>query len=167
MTRDGIETEAAIIGYEGMVDVAAILGARDTILRSFIQIPGQGLRLPAQDLITAYHASESLRAMLNRFASSLLFQIAQTALANASFSIEQRLARWLVMCADRTGPTEMALTHELLAMMLNVRRAGVTQALQSLKIAGFLEYRRGAIWVTDRDGLRQFAIDAYTPLPTP
>ncbi|MXP43238.1 Crp/Fnr family transcriptional regulator [Allopontixanthobacter sediminis] len=163
-SRDGQETEAGIVGREGMIDVATVLGAHRTPLRTFIQIPGHGLRVPARTLSAAYAASETIRVSFNQFAFQLLSQIAETALANASYSVERRLARWLLMCADRLGDNKICLTHEFLSVMLNVRRAGVTLAVQSLQGSGFLEPSRGSVTIVNRAGLEAFAKDAYTPL---
>lgn len=161
-SSEGHEAEAAIIGYEGMVDVATVLGAVELPLRCNVQIPGYGWRMPAQALAAACQSSETLRAALNRFTFTLVTQIANTALANASFSIEERLARWLLMCSDRLPGQEIAITHEFLSLMLNVRRAGVTMAIQSLQSAGFVELRRGRIMITNRPGLEELAKDAYS-----
>ena len=161
-SRGGHEAEAAIIGHEGMVDVATVLGALETPLRCNMQIPGSAYRMPANALAAAYQASATLRSDLNLFAFSLVTQIAQTALSNASFSIEERLARWLLMCSDRLAGEDIAMTHEFLSLMLNVRRAGVTLAIQSLQGAGFVQSRRGLIRIVDRAGLAEFAGDAYT-----
>lgn len=162
--RDGRETEASIVGYEGMVDVATILGEQETALRCFMQLPGSGYRIPARSLASAINESVTLRTLLNRFVHNVVVQIAQTALANASFSIEQRLARWLLMCSDRLLDDEIALTHEFLSVMLNVRRAGVTQAIQSLQKTGMLTAQRRRIKIVDRRRLEEFASDAYVPL---
>ena len=163
-SREGNEVEAGIVGHEGMIDVATILGQTETPLRAFMQIPGSAFRIPARALSAAYEASPTLRALLNKFAFSIVAQVTQTALSNASFSIEERLARWLLMCADRLAGEDIAMTHEFLALMLNVRRAGVTLAIKSLQTAGYLVARRGHIRIIDRAGLEDFATDAYTPL---
>lgn len=167
MSHNGQETEAGIVGREGMVDVATILGSDRSPLRCFIQIPGHGLRIPASVLASARDASPTLRALLDRYAYSLMAQIANTALANASLTVEERLARWLLMCADRIGSDEIALTHEFLSLMLNVRRAGVTLAIHSLERAGWVKGRRGAILIVDRAGLEACAFEAYVPLDEP
>ena len=161
-SREGHEAEAAIIGPEGMVDVATILGALVSPLRCNVQIPGCAWRMPAQALTAACQSSETLRLALNRFAFKLMAQIAQTALANASFTIEERLARWLLMRSDRLPGQEIAITHEFLSLMLNVRRAGVTMAVQSLQSSGFIASGRARIKITNRSGLEEFAGDAYT-----
>ncbi len=163
-SHGGHEVEAGIIGAEGMVDVATVLGAAESPLRCAVQIPGTAFRMPAHALAAACLESPTLRSMLNGFAFSMVTQIAQTALSNASFSIEQRLARWLLMCSDRLDGAGIAITHEFLAIMLNVRRAGVTLAIQSLQSAGFVASRRALITIIDRPGLKKFAKDAYIPL---
>jgi CRP-like cAMP-binding protein len=160
----GHEVEAGIIGREGMVDVATVLGALESPLRCNMQIPGSAYRMPSHMLAAAFQTSPTLRSALNLFAFGMVTQIAQTALSNASFSIEERLARWLLMCADRLDDADIAMTHEFLSLMLNVRRAGVTLAIQSLQSAGFVASRRGLITIVDRPGLEEFANDAYTPL---
>lgn len=161
-SHDGQETEAGIIGREGMADIATILGGVRSPLRTFMQIDGKGLRIPVRTMTAAYAASAAVRKIFNLFAFELLCQVAQTALANASYSVEQRLARWLLMCADRLGKSEITLTHEFLSVMLNVRRAGVTLAIQSLQNSGYLESRRGSVRIINRRGLEEFAKDAYT-----
>lgn len=163
-SSNGHEAEAALVGREGFVDLAIILGMKKSPLRCFMQIPGRGYRLPARRLLALYETSPDARTLLNQFAFSLVIQIAQTALINASFSIEERLARWLLLCADRLGGEDIAMTHEFLALMLNVRRAGVTIAMQSLHGAGLVKSVRGLVRITDRRGLEEFANDAYAAL---
>ncbi|MGB5075984.1 MAG: Crp/Fnr family transcriptional regulator [Sphingorhabdus sp.] len=163
-SRNGHETEAGIVGNDGIVDIATSLGVDDTCLRCFMQIPGHGYRMSARALATAMEQSTSLRSQLNNFVYVTIAQIAQTALANASLTVEERLARWLLMCADRVASDEIKMTHEFLSVMLNVRRAGVTLAMQSLQRAGYVEATRGKIRIVDRFRLERFASDAYTPL---
>jgi CRP-like cAMP-binding protein len=164
MSSAGRETEAGIVGAEGMVDVATILGSDRSPLRCFIQIAGHGYRVPVNAVVALYEESLDVRTLLNRFAYDSFLQVAQTALANAAFNVNERLARWLLMCADRTGNDQIALTHELLAVMLNVRRAGVTQAMHALEQAGFVKNGRALITIVDRMGLENFARDSYAPL---
>jgi len=162
-SREGHETEVGIVGRDGMIDVATVLGADQSPLRSFIQIAGSGFRIPARALVQAQKASPIFQAQLDSYAYTYLIQVAHTALANASFRVEERLARWLLMCGDRVGDSEIILTHEFLSLMLNVRRAGVTLAIQSLVNAGFVKAKRGVLSIVDRAGLVRFAYDAYAP----
>ena len=161
ISSEGHETEAGIVGHEGMVDLAAILGAQSSPLRCVVQIAGCGYRLPASILRERLDASSELRAQLNKYAYESYIDVAFTALANASFTVEERLARWLLMCADRLATNCISLTHECLAIMLNVRRAGVTVALRSLQKAGFVDICRGRISISDRLGLEHLAQDTY------
>jgi len=162
-SAEGREAEVGIVGRDGMLDVATIMGAEFSPLRSFIQIAGSGFRISTRTLRQSQLASPTLQAQLGRYAYDYLLQVAQTALANASFTVEQRLARWLLMCADRTEEEEIVLTHEFLSVMLNVRRAGVTVAIQSLERSGLVKAHRGSILIVDRAGLTKVAQDAYTP----
>ena len=87
--------------------------------------------------------------------------MAQTANANATFNIEARLARWILMVQDRVDRDELLLTHEFLSMMLGVRRPGVTSATHALEGMGSIRAKRGRITVRDREKLLELAGDAY------
>lgn len=162
-SRDGHQTEIGIVGREGMVDLGTLLDVDRTQMRSFIQSPGQGYRMPAAALREATDSSPELRRRLLRYAHRFFTQVAHTALANASHALEERLARWLLMCHDRADGDEVAMTHEFLSLMLNVRRAGVTLAVQALENARMVSARRGAITIVDRPALEEFAADCYGP----
>ena len=164
MSRDGNETESGIVGRDGMVDVATILGVETSPTRCFIQIPGDGYRIRADRLKDCMEASPSMRSLLNRYTHNLLTQIASTAHANASFTVERRLARWLMMCSDRLGGNDISLTHDLMSTMLSVRRAGVTEAVNTLQRSGLVETKRGVITIVDRPALTRLVDDCYTPV---
>lgn len=163
-SHDGQETEAAIVGRDGMIDVATILGVDRSPNRCFMQIPGAAYRLPASRLAECLGASLSLRLLLNRYAHRLLNQIVSTAHANASFTVEKRLARWLLMCSDRLGGDDISLTHDLISTMLNVRRAGVTEAISILEANGCVEKKRGIVSIIDRPALIRLVEDCYQPV---
>lgn len=160
-TAGGKQSEVGMVGCDGIVDVALINGTDATPLECFIQIPGSGWRLPSAALREASEASPALRLLLTRYAQSFLVQIAHTALANATHTIDARLARWLLMSHDRLDGDTIVMTHEFLSIMLGVRRAGVTIAVQSLEGSGLIRARRGSVIVADRAGLEQLAGDAY------
>ena len=144
--------EVALIGNDGMTGIGLLLGTRRSRHDVIVQIPGCAQRCSAPQFLDALHASESLRATLLRYVHVYLVQSSETALANGAGSVEQRLCRWLLMAGDRVdGP--LALTHELLGLMLSVRRAGVTIALRRLVNLGLVSTHRGLIEVRDRDGL--------------
>ena len=106
-------------------------------------------------------ASAALHQHLLRFVQAFMVQMGQTALANGSSNLEQRLARWLLMCHDRVDGDGLATTHEFLSLMLGVRRAGVTVALQALEERGLISTKRGQVTVLNRAGLEGVAGDSY------
>jgi CRP-like cAMP-binding protein len=157
----GHQTEVGVVGREGMIDIATVLGVDRSAFRCFIQIAGAGYRMPAEILSSLIDASAALRRLLMPYAYEFLTQVSNTALANAAFTIEQRLARWLLICHDRIDGDAVPLTHEFLSLMLNVRRAGVTVALQMLERAALVETSRGVIRITDRPGLERLTRNCY------
>jgi CRP-like cAMP-binding protein len=103
----------------------------------------------------------SLHRLLLRYAQALNVQTSVTAFANANHTLEMRLARWLLMCHDRLDGDDIEITHEFMAMMLGVRRAGVTTSLHILEGNRLIRSTRGLVTVRDRDGLEKLADDAY------
>jgi CRP-like cAMP-binding protein len=155
------QAEVAVVGHEGVVGLPIILGTRRSPCEIFMQVEGHGHCIPSGDLADAMSQSEPLRGTLLRYAQVLMVQAAYTALANAHGKIEERLARWLLMAQDRIAQDELLLTHEFLALMLGVRRAGVTVALQHFEKAGLIATGRGNIIIKDRDGLEESANGLY------
>ena len=160
-TPQGRRIEAGIIGREGLTGIPVLLGLDRTSHECFIQTAGEGLRIGADDLRRAMTGSPSLHQHLLRFVQAFMVQMGQTALANGSHPLEQRLARWLLMCHDRVDGDELSTTHEFLSLMLGVRRAGVTVALQALEDRGLIATKRGQVAVLDRAKLEKVAGDSY------
>lgn len=160
-TADGTQTEVGIIGNEGMIDVATALGSVTAPLEIFIQAPGHGYSLPSTVFQEAMANSETLRQLMLAYVQAFMVQIAHTALAAASLSIKARLARWLLMCDDRTEGPEIPMTHEFLSLMLSVRRPGVTEAVQAVEATGAVRAHRGMIEIRDRSILQQIAGNGY------
>src|SRR5215210_220933 len=153
--------EVGLIGPEGMAGLPVVLGIDRSPHGYLVQAAGEALRIPAQDLRTALRHSPSLHAGLLRYAHTLMVQTAETAYANAGFTIEARLARWILMTDDRLNRDELPLTHDFLSMMLGVRRPGVTIAVQTLEGNRLIRAKRGSITVLDRTGLEGVADSAY------
>ncbi len=160
-TATGRQVEVALVGRDGLVDTAVVHGTDRTPLLCFVQISGHGWRIRADALRKAVDSSPTLEKLLLAYAQTVFIQVAHTALANASHTIGQRLARWLLMSQDRLGEPDIHLTHERLSLMLGVRRAGVTVAIQTLERAGLVAARRGVVSVIDRAGLEHHAGDGY------
>ena len=149
----GRQSEVGLIGCEGMTGVHLVMGGDRSPHLSYVQVAGQGLRAGADDIREALHASGSLRDMFLRFAQAFMTQTAHTAVANGRGTVVERLARWILMAHDRVDGNVLVLTHEFIALMLNVRRAGVTEALNILGKKGLITSNRGEIKVIDRPGL--------------
>ena len=155
------QTEVTLIGREGMTGCAIVLGMDAPIWSSIVQIEGDALSIGATELIRVFEKSASLRLSLLRYVHVLLGQLAHGVVASARGRIQQRLARWLLMAQDRMGTNELALTHDFLALMLGVRRAGVSVALDTLESQGLVFRGRGTITITDRYGLEAVCEGLY------
>ena len=160
VTDEGEEMEVGIIGPEGLVGVAAVLDMDSTSNRSFMQAPGMAQRIRVEELRRAMDGSPALRRILHRYVHAFLAQTSQTAGCNGRHTLDQRLARWLLMAQDRLGD-DLPLTHEFLSIMLGVRRSGVTIALRALAQAGIVEQKRGRIRILDRTRLEALSCLCY------
>ncbi len=159
--HDRRDAEVAIIGPEGMTGLPLILGVDRSPNETFVQIAGDGQTISAESLRRAMSESVTINTMFLRYAYVFSVQAAHTALANALGKIEERLARWLLMAHDRVDDDNLPVTHEFLATMLGVRRAGVTIALHQLESDGLVAIDRCAIAVLDRAGLEAAAGGLY------
>jgi CRP-like cAMP-binding protein len=153
--------EAGVIGREGMTGVAVVLGDDRSANETYVQVAATGHRIATAVLRDAMDSSNSMRDLFLRYAQVFLTQVVQTALANGRAKIDERLARWLLMAHDRLDGLELPLTHDFLALMLGVRRPGVTEALHLLEGKRLIGTNRGRILVLDRDGLEKLAGGSY------
>ena len=160
-TESGTQAEVAIVGREGMVSVATLHGVDHEMMHLFVQMSGQALRIPAATLRQLQVDHRGLHAHLLGYAQNFMLQVASSALAYATQTIEARLARWLLMCLDRIETADVTMTHEAFALMLGVRRAGVTVAIQSLEAKGAVIGRRAAVTIVNRAILGEIAGDSY------
>jgi CRP-like cAMP-binding protein len=153
--------EAGIFGRDGMSGIAVVMGDDRSSLQCFMQVGGEGQRIASEALRDAMEASPGLRLFLLRFVHALMAQTTQTVLADAQARLEERLCRWLLMCHDRINGDVLPLTHDFLATMLGVRRAGVTMAVHVLEGRGLIRAERGSIMINDREGLEIGAGGTY------
>jgi len=160
-TPDGRRIEVGIIGRDGVTGASVLHGADTTPHEIFTQVPGSALRMAADDLRTAIRTSPSLHGRLLRYAEAFNVQVAYTALSHGSYTIEERLARWLLMCHDRVDGDDLPLVHEFLSIMLGVQRPRVTVALQTLEAGDMIHTSRGLITITDRGKLEEVAGGSY------
>jgi CRP-like cAMP-binding protein len=156
-----LSIEVGIIGREGMTGLAVVLGTDRASHETYIQVAGKGLRISATNLRKAIERSSSLHRPMLRYAHAFLLQTTTTALANGRSTIEERLARWLLMANDRIDGKDVPLTHEFLGLMLGTHRPGVTKAIQALEREGLIDARRGNITILHRKRLEKNANGAY------
>ncbi|MDD7971086.1 Crp/Fnr family transcriptional regulator [Roseinatronobacter alkalisoli] len=153
--------EVGIVGREGMTGSAVSLGNGRSPYECFMQMQGDGLRITSDALREAMRESPTLQNVFLRYTQALAIQTAQTAASNARANLEDRLCRWLLMCHDRTDGDTLNLTHDFLATMLGVRRAGVTLAIHLLEGRALIRARRGCIEIIDREGMEVSANGIY------
>ena len=158
---DGEAIEAGLVGRDGMVGVAVLLGASSAPNRCICQVEGDGWRMPVEAFRAAMAAGGPLHARLLRYTQAFLTQVGQTAGCNRAHPVEERCARWLLMVHDRVEGDQFHLTHEFLSIMLGVRRATVTVVMGMLHQAGVIEYTRGVVTVRDRPGLEAASCACY------
>lgn len=159
--RDGRTVEVGPVGDEGMMGLRVFMGAETSPDRVIVHVAGSAVRLPSGALKEALGDGwGTLREKLLRYTQMLLVMTGRTGSCYKLHSLEQHLARWLLMIGDYTGD-EMRLTHELMALTLGVRRAGVTEAAHEFKESGVIDYRRGDIRIVDRRGLEVIACECY------
>jgi CRP-like cAMP-binding protein len=159
--EDGSSSEIAAVGREGMTGVPILTGGETMPTRVQVQCPGYAYRMNAQALREHFRRSDFLQRLILLYMQALLTQVAQTAACNRHHSISKQLCRWLLIDIDRTLSDELPVTHQLIALMLGVRREGVTEAAGQLHAAGVIYHSRGSIKVLDREGLEARACECY------
>lgn len=161
LTENGASAEIAVIGNEGMVGIWMPLGGDTTPSRDVVCSAGRGFRLPTSMLLEDFNRSPAVMHLVLRYTQALLTQISQMAVCNRHHSLAERFCHWLLLRLDRLESDHIAVTQELIASMLGVRREGVTQAAGRLQKAGLITYRRGHIEVLDREGLEAHSCECY------
>ena len=159
---DGTVVETGMVGCREMLGINVFLGGRETTqTESAVQIPGSAIKADAQMWRKEFDCNQELRNVLLSYAQAFIVQVSQTAACNRTHLLEHRLARWLLQAQDRINSNELRLTHEFIATMLGVRRAGVTQAAQNLQDRGIIRYSRGRIQILNQSGLEAFACECF------
>ena len=159
--RDRTAIETATIGCEGVIGLPLYLGVDAVAEQAFVQVPGNGHRLPAATFRDLSHRLPTLSRTLDRYAVCVFTLAAQCSGCNRVHSMEQRLARWLLSSHDRVGVDQFPLTQEFMSQMLGVRRATVSEAASALQEDGLIRYSRGMLTIADRHGLEMAACDCY------
>jgi CRP-like cAMP-binding protein len=159
--EDGASAEIAVVGREGIVGISLFMGGESTPSRAVVQSAGHAFRLRAGLMLQEFNRAGPVLHLLLRYTQALITQMAQTAVCNRHHSLDQQLCRWLLLSLDRRDSNDLAMTQELIANLLGVRREGVTEAAGHLQDAGLIRYRRGHITVLDRSLLEARACECY------
>jgi len=159
--EDGASAEIAVVGHEGIVGISLFMGGESTPSRAVVQSAGHGFRLNAGLMLKEFNRAGPVLHLLLRYTQALITQMAQTAVCNRHHSLDQQMCRWLLLSLDRLESSDLAMTQELIANMLGVRREGVTEAAGRLQEDGLIRYRRGHITVLERSRLEARACECY------
>lgn len=159
--EDGSTVESGVIGREGMSGLPVLLDAGTTPMPTFAQVPGEAIKVKARVVKEAYDRRGALHRLFNRYMHTVMVTGSQSTACNALHRLEERFCKWLLMSSDGIGSDEVDLTHEFLAVMLGVRRAGVTEAAIKLQDAGLIAYARGHVRILDRMRLEASACECY------
>ena len=159
--ENGSAIEVATFGNEGAAGVAAFFGIETSLNRVIVQVAGDAVRVDARRLRGEAPPDSPLGKLLIRYYTAFLGQVLQSVACNGLHTIEKRCCRWLLMTRDRIGSDEIPLTHEFLAVMLGVRRPGVSEVLRSLKERRLLNYNRGTVTLLDRKKLEEACCECY------
>jgi CRP-like cAMP-binding protein len=159
--QDGTQVEVGMFGYEGVVGVSALMGTKRSLNRVYTQIPGHGYSCAIEVARREFGRGGEFQSLTLRYVQAQLLQAAQSAGCNAKHDVEQRLARWLLQCADRAHGTVFALSQEFIAEMLGSTRPTVSTAAGLLKESGLIQYSRGVIRLLDVPGLEARACECY------
>lgn len=161
---NGSTTEIGIIGRQGMAGLPVIFGGNSTNIRSVVQITGSALKLSAEIVKQEFDRQEQLYRFLLLYIQAIFSLVSQNAVCNNQHTIEQRLARWLLIVSDCLEEDRLPLTQEFIGNMLGIRRAGVSVTANSLQKKGIIEYHRGQIKILDRAKLEANACECYRVL---
>jgi CRP-like cAMP-binding protein len=159
--KDGSQVEVGMFGYEGVIGVSALMGTKRSLNRVYTQIAGHGYSSPVEIARAEFRAGGTFQFLALRYVQAQLVQTAQSAGCNAKHNLEQRLAGWLLLCADRARTNHFKMPQEFLADMLGTTRPTVSLGAGHLKEEGLIEYNRGAISILNVEGLERKACECY------
>ena len=163
---DGSVIELATIGREGFASVRTVFGAKKSVARFFVQIPGSAAKMSRAAFTRALKSMPSFRTLMYSYVEAFLDQVLVIGACNGTHSLKERLARWLLMMHDRSDDDALPLTQSLLAEMLGVQRPSITNAARELEIAGLIKRGREQVTIVDRPGLVKASCECYQLIRT-
>jgi CRP-like cAMP-binding protein len=163
-TAAGATVEVAVVGREGVASVSAALGRRRLPFRVVVQLEGTAWKISTEIVTRQIHRCRDLHERFLIYSSTVIAQVGQSAICNRFHTARQRLARWLLMTAERVDSRELPLTHEFIAYMVGGPRSAVTEAAAALRATGAIDYRRGRLTIRSVEKLRQQSCECYEAL---
>jgi CRP-like cAMP-binding protein len=163
-TRSGQSLEVAVVSREGVAGIADALGQHPFPYGWVVQLPGTALRVPRRVVHEHILSCGELHGLLMAYSQLVMHQLAQSAICNRFHTSVQRLARWLLLTAERAETPRLELTHEYLAQMVGAPRSAVTAAASELRKDGAIDYRRGVVTVLNEQRLRASSCECYEGL---
>ena len=158
---DGKSVEVGLVGREGVIGMPLLVGFRTAPTRAMSQLDATAFRIDGETLMALLPKSQFLERRLQQYSQTFAMEIAQVAACNRLHEVHERLARWLLMCADRVRSNDLPLTQEFLAQMLGTRRSSVTVAAGILQKAGIIAYNRGDVRIVNQQKLEETACECY------
>jgi len=159
--QDGSQVEVGMFGYESVIGISALMGTKRALNRVYTQIAGYGYSTPLELARVEFRRCGEFHTLTLRYVQAQLVQAAQSAGCNAKHKLEQRLARWLLICADRAHTDTFAMSQEFLGDMLGATRSTVSLTAATLKQCGLIKYSRGVIHILDHAGLEAQSCECY------
>ena len=159
--EDGSQVEVGMFGYESIIGVSALMGTKQSLNRVYTQIPGSGFCCTFEDAKREFDRGEQFQQLALRYVQAQLVQAMQSAGCNGKHEVGPRLARWLLLCADRVHRNQFDMSHEFLSEMLGLTRSSVTRACRVLKNEGLIDYSRGVMHLLDIKALEKKSCECY------
>jgi CRP-like cAMP-binding protein len=160
-TRSGNSVEVAIVGREGVAGIADALGNRPLPYSLIVQLPGLAYRAPKHLIREHILSCTALHELLMNYSQRVMHQLAQSALCNRFHTSVQRLARWLLLTAERAETNRFELTHEFVAQMVGAPRSAVSESASTLRDQGIIDYRRGVLTIRSARRLHNVACECF------
>lgn len=166
-TSSGATVEVAVVGPEGLASISAVLGKQRLPFRVVTQVPGRAIRVSTDVVADLMSECGGFHSRLMEYTHDMIAQVAQSAVCNRFHNAKQRLARWLLMTADRAESNALPLTHEFISYMVGGPRSAVTEAAAELRESGAISYRRGLITISSAEKLKEQSCECYAILGDP
>ena len=159
--ESGAAGEISVVGYEGVIGISLFMGGQSTSTRAVVQCAGNAYRLPVARLVDEFNRHGRLLDLLLRYTQALITQMVQTAACNKHHSLDEQMARWLLLSLDRLDGAAIVMTQQMIANMLSISPARVTEIARKLQGLGVIRYRGGRIAVRDRPMLEKLSCECY------